>query len=208
MEQDRRGLEFVAEHGTPWERWRARRLLGAAEPLPPDWAAAQNLDGGWPSREFRGGLSNMGTTSVTLMRMAFTGIGQSPEAGRTVEFLWRVQREDGRWTEDPAQAAYAPPAWNAPGSLAVDLWETANNAAVLGALRFASDPRVRRAVDWVEAHAREDGTFPGYHHTAYAMASVRSGRGEAARAERYLGVARRVLEQSARSDWFDTMDLT
>ncbi len=74
-------------------------------------------------------MSNLGSTSVSLLRMICSGLGGSAECRATVEYLRRTQQPDGRWTEDPAQYEANPPEWNRPGDLAVDLWETANNAA-------------------------------------------------------------------------------
>lgn len=45
--QDQAAIEWVQEHGAPFERWRVRRLLGVDEPLPAGWAEGQNPDGGW-----------------------------------------------------------------------------------------------------------------------------------------------------------------
>ncbi|MBY6276216.1 prenyltransferase/squalene oxidase repeat-containing protein [Symbiobacterium thermophilum] len=205
---DAMALEYVMQNGTPWERWRARRLLGSAGPLPPDWADRQNPDGGWRSREFSSPVSNMGTTSVTLMRTIWCGLGDSPECRATVEYLRRTQQPDGRWTEDPAQYGANPPEWNRPGDLAVDLWETANNAACLCALGLAQDPVTEKAVAWLRANRREDGTFPGYIHTTYAMAAVCHMRGEGVEAERYLADSLRILHKFKDESWFDVMDLT
>lgn len=206
--QDTLALEYILQHGTTWEQWRAKRLTGSAEPPPAGWAERQNPDGGWRSREFNSPVSNMGSTSVSLMRMIWSGLADTPECRATVAFLRRTQQEDGRWTEDPAQYGANPPEWNRPGDLHVDLWETANNAACLCALGLAGDPVTERAVAWMEANRREDGRFPGYLSTTHAMAAVYHMRGQARAAERYLDDSLRFLRQYRHEPWFDVMDLT
>lgn len=165
------------------------------------------MEDGWGSREFNAKVSNMGTTSVTLMRMVFTGLGNTIEAKKTIDYLWDVQLPDGRWTEDAAQLDGHPPEWNMPGVVEVDLWEIANNTAVLAAVGYQYDSRIEKAVKWVEQHAREDGTFPGYLATTLAMASAQWTRDDKDKAEKYLRAAQSVLEKNLHKEWFDTMDL-
>lgn len=208
QQPDRFALEYVIQNGTPWEVWRAQRLLGLSGPLPPGWAEKQNPDGGWQSREFASPVSNMGTTSVMLMRMVHSGLGETEACRRTVAYLWKTQKADGRWTEDPVQSGALPPEWNEPGDETVDLWETANNAACLAALGFRADPRLQRAVAWVQAHARADGAFPGYLATTHAMAAVCHMLGQYPDADRYLEAALALLQRCRTADWFDVMDLT
>lgn len=205
---DAMALDDVIRHGTAWERWRAQRLLGSAQPPPPGWAGRQNPDGGWRSREYSSPVSNMGSTSVTLMRMIWRGLGGSAECAATLDYLRRTQQPDGRWTEDPAQYGANPPEWNRPGDLHVDLWETANNAACLCALGLVTDPATEKAVGWLEANRREDGSYPGYLATTYAMAAVCHMRDQAAAAQRYLRDSLGFLHRFRKEPWFDVMDLT
>jgi hypothetical protein len=74
-----KGLDYVLENGTELERWNAKRLLNVNEELPSSWAAKQNQDGGWNSKEFKSTVSNMGTTSVTLMRLLLGSYQQNAE---------------------------------------------------------------------------------------------------------------------------------
>ena len=61
---------------------------------------------------------------------------------------------------------------------------------------------------WLRANRRDDGTFPGYIHTTYAMAAVCHMRGEAAEAERCLTHSLQILQRCKDQPWFDVMDLT
>jgi len=206
--KDSLALEYILKNGTTWEQWRAKRLMGSTEPPPAGWAERQNPDGGWRSREFMSPVSNMGSTSVSLMRMVWSGLGDTPECRATVAFLRRTQQPDGRWTEDPAQYGANPPAWNRPGDLTVALWATANTAACLCALGLAHDPATEKAVAWMEANRPADGVFPGYLSTTHAMAAAYHMRGQRSEAERHLSDSLHILFEYRDEPWFDVMDLT
>ncbi len=206
---DRKALEFVAQKGGPFEVWRARRLLGAREPLGvAAVTAGQNLDGGWRKRGEEGGgpQSNTGMTTMSLLDLVFCRLGNNPAARKTVDYLWRTQKADGRWTEDPAQTDLPP--WNLAGNVNVDIWETANICVSLLALGLGPNPRVSRAIEWVQSRGEKDGVFPGYNHATFAMAAARNLRGENVAARRHLDASVRILKESRDEDWFDTMELT
>ncbi|HWI65960.1 MAG TPA: hypothetical protein VNT75_29375 [Symbiobacteriaceae bacterium] len=205
---DRATLEFVIAKGEAFDQYRAHRLLnGPDTPAPAGWAEDQTPEGGWRSREMKYRGPNMGRTSVVLMTLNVAGLIQTPEGQRTVAFLWGAQQPDGRWTEDPAQLADTPPEWNRPGDVSVDCWETANVAAGLAAAGYARDPRLERALAWLNAHVGHEGRFPGYIHGTFAMAALHALRDEQAQADHYLAASLQVLRSYEKESWFDVMDL-
>lgn len=203
-----KGLNYVFENGTDLEKWHAKQLLNIKEELPPHWASKQNHDGGWNSKEFNNTVSNMGSTSVTLMRLIFFKLQHLDEVNMTVDFLWNTQQNDGRWGENPKQYKDNPPEWNKPGDLKVEVWETANNLASLSALGYTNDRRVIKGIEWVESKEIESGRFPGYIHTTHAMAAVKFLQEEYEASEKYMEQSHRFLEQNKHKDWFDIMDVT
>ncbi|MBY0030897.1 hypothetical protein H7K20_27995 [Priestia aryabhattai] len=202
-----KGLDYVLENGNELERWNAKRLSNVNEELPLNWTAKQNQDGGWNSKEFKSTVSNMGTTSVTLMRLIFFKLQQLYEIKKTVDFLWSSQQEDGRWGENPDQYKDDPPEWNKPGDLKVEIWETANNLASLSNLGYTNDSRVLRGIQWVESHKTASGQFPGYIHTTHAMAAVKFLQKDYEASEKYMEQSYQFLNQNKHKDWFDVMDL-
>lgn len=104
-----RAVDFVLEHGNPWERWRMRRLLGEQRPLPPGWAMRQKPDGGWAPRHWPH-LSELSTSIRQLLALVWLSLGDRAESVRTAAYLEAVQHGDGRWSDRSAPAAGGRPA--------------------------------------------------------------------------------------------------
>jgi squalene-hopene/tetraprenyl-beta-curcumene cyclase len=107
-------------------------------------ARAQRYDGSFGSVWFR--EATAGTASV-LEALADCGLAHVPMAERALAHLLRSQNDDGGWAGLRGQVSTAEEtAW-----------------AVLAVLRFPLDDNsrsaVRRAIDWLVAHQRADGTW-------------------------------------------------
>jgi hypothetical protein len=95
-------IEYVKQTGSSLERWAVTKLLNKEISLPKNWAMSQNEDGGWRNESTVSEYSHMGTTAITLLQLILWGLEESHETENTINFLWKVQQEDGRWTENPA----------------------------------------------------------------------------------------------------------
>ncbi|NLN19721.1 MAG: terpene cyclase/mutase family protein [Firmicutes bacterium] len=194
MDKNSLAIEQILAQGDPALRWRAARMMRGESRLPQmEVIARQNADGGARCPFAETPVSSVGATSRMLCAMAFWGVGDSEECCRGVEFAWKHQQPDGRWTEAPVPGS-SPPPWFMPGHLPVDLWVTANMVAALAALGYCDDPRLRKAIEWVERHVQPDGGFPGYIHTTFGMASVHYRMGAMDRAEPHLRHALAFLQ--------------
>lgn len=201
-------IEYIKQNGSTLEKWAAMKLLKNETRLPENWSVDQNDDGGWKNRSTISGYSHMGTTAITLLQLILWGLKESPETKKTIEFLWSIQQAEGRWTENPALKKEDMAEYNTPGDVKVDLWVTANNLASLCVLGYKDDPRVLKAINWVEQLDNGDGTFPGYIHTTYAMAAIMWFINEFEKAEKYLQASLNYLHKYKNEEWYDTMELT
>ncbi|GEL76086.1 prenyltransferase/squalene oxidase repeat-containing protein [Tenuibacillus multivorans] len=200
-------LDYVMNNGTPIERWAAEKFDNPEATLPEDWSKKQNPDGGWRSKEMPSDLSNMGTTSVTLMRLIFWNLEHRDEVNNTVQYLWENQQHDGRWGEDPNQLKDSPPEWNLPNNLDVDLWETANNLASLASIGYTNDEKVLKGKNWVYKHRLPNGELPGYIHATHAMGALSFTIGDRGKFEKHMEASKKFFLENKHKDWFDVMEL-
>jgi len=180
---------FVAQHGTPIERARLHALLDnvAAHEAPPELAALQNPDGGFPFELRTGNPSALYHTAQALDWLRDLGQHGSETARGAYAFIRSRQRRRGLWRESDELRRFELPLWMDPESAAGDIYTTALcGAAVIpsGEGDLAAD----RAIAWLQTQQGRDGLLQGFkvHASSLAVPVFAHSLGQEARATRRL----------------------
>ena len=167
-----RARTFVETHGTPIERARLLAVLEGITPrdVPPELAALQNPDGGFPYDLRTGQPSTLNHTATVLQWLTELGQGESPTAKGAYAFVLSRQTPRGIWREGPEIRALPIPLWMDPDSAAGDVYTTALCTGIL----YDHDEAglaIDRAVVWLQAHQGRDGLLEGFKvHASYLAA--------------------------------------
>ena len=170
-----KAIRFVEENGTELEKYRLRYLLGKekSKEFPLKYLRElQNDDGGFPYEGEKGKLSSVNFTSVNLSLMIELGLTESDICRKTLEYLTRVQGEDGSWDENQAINQYNPPFWNTPGDLKTKMWLTVSISNYLIRLGYTESEAVRKATRFLLNHRDEKGKFAGFLHSTWISVGV------------------------------------
>jgi prenyltransferase beta subunit len=168
-------IRFVEENGTELEKYRLNYLLSKEknDEIPLRYLRRlQNDDGGFPYNSEKGKLSSVNSTSVNLSRMTELGLAESDVCRKTVEYLLRIQHEDGSWDENQATNQYNPPFWNTPGDLKTKMWLTASITNHLIQLGYRESEAIRRATRFLLKNRGEEGKFAGFLHSTWISVGV------------------------------------
>lgn len=162
---------FIAQHGTPLERARlaAREQKGAPHDVPPELAALQNPDGGFPYELQTGRPSALNHTALALQWLQELRLSGSATAGGAYAFLLSRQIRRGIWRESTDLQAFSLPLWMDPESAAGDVYTTALCARTLLG-RPDADLALDRAVAWLQTHQGRDGLLEGFKAPASWLA--------------------------------------
>jgi len=170
-----KAIHFIEENGTELEKYRLDFLLGKKrdEAIPLTCLKRlQNDDGGFPYSDEKDKLSGVNSTNVKLSLMIELGLTKSEVCRKTIEYLMKIQNEDGRWDENEAINQYNPPFWNIPGDLKTQMWLTASITNELIQLNYAESEAVRRATEFLLENRNEEGTFSGFLHSTWISVGV------------------------------------
>ena len=168
-------ISFVEENGTEIEMYRLKYLLTKEkdDEVPLSYLQGlQNKDGGFPYNHKKGNLSSVNGTNLNLSLMIEFGLTESDVCRKTLEYLLRVQGEDGSWDENPAINQYNPPFWNTPGDLKVKSWLTASILNDLIQLSYRESEAVGKATQFLLKHRDKDGKFFGFLHATWISVGV------------------------------------
>jgi hypothetical protein len=159
-----RALKFVDRFGTMLERYRAEYLFQSVRddevPLR-HLRRLQNEDGGFPYNLEAGRPSSVNETSGMLSLVAELDLGESDVGQRAVNYLFRVQRSDGGWDENPEISQFNPPRWDTPNSLNTRMWLTGDVTVHLVQLGYAESQHVKQAREFLLSHMDEKGKVEG-----------------------------------------------
>ena len=123
-----RGLNFINQHASGHTRAIGNAIVNpeyvdeALKELQP----FQNADGGWRGMDsdMQGPISTISNTWVAMQWLSWLGQKDSESMNRTIDFLKKVQAENGYWDEPDEILKYDPPPWMIPGDYANQLWLT------------------------------------------------------------------------------------
>lgn len=166
---------FVEEHGSVLERYRLHFLVdGERDDVVPFryFSKIQNEDGGFPYDGERGRLSCINDTSLNLRLMIELDLGVSNSCQKAVDYLLRMQGEDGSWSMSEALTQYNPPFWLTPNDPKTTMWLTANVTHQLVRLGYASSRAVQKAAQFLLRNRGSDGKFAGYLHSTWISIGV------------------------------------
>ncbi len=158
-----RAREFVERHGALLERARLAALRDGLPPkeVPPELAALQNPDGGFPYELQPSRPSSLNHTAVALRWLRELHLSGSPAAGGAYAFILSRQTRRGIWRESAELQAFSLPLWMDPESAAGDVYTTALCARTLVA-HVDAGLALDRAVIWLQAHQGHDGLLEGF----------------------------------------------
>lgn len=170
-----KAVSFVEERGTALERYTLNFFLGKERndeiPLR-HLRMLQQENGGFPYNDEEGKASCVNAASNNLSLMLELGLERSDVCRKAVEYLFRVQGEDGSWSENEAIKRYDPPFWDSPNDLRTTLWLTANITNLLVQMGYKNSPSVRKAVGFLLKNRDNEGKFGGFLHTTWISVGV------------------------------------
>jgi hypothetical protein len=157
-------FKFIDRFGSTLERYRAEYLFksGRDDEVPLRYLRRlQNEDGGFPYNLEAGKPSSVNETSGMLSLVAELDLGESGVGQKAVNYLFRIQRSDGGWDENPDISQFSPPRWDAPNSLNTRMWLTGDVTVHLVQLGYAETQHVKRAREFLLNHMDEKGKVEG-----------------------------------------------
>ena len=195
----------MEQHGSPIERARLAVLLGGTAPhdVPPELAALQNPDGGFPYDLQTGRPSTLNHTTLALQWLRDLELGESEPANGAYAFILSRQTRRGIWREAPEILAFNPPLWMDAESVAGDVYTTALCAGALLDHENAA-LAVDRALAWLQTQQGRDGLLEGFklHASWLAVPSFAELLGQNARPTRRLVAG---LGEALSDEWTPAM---
>jgi len=170
-----KAVAFVEENGSGFEKYLLRFLLGKerSDEIPLQYfRGLQNRDGGFPYNNAKGKASCVSVTNSHFDVMIELKLTDSEVFRKTVEYLLRVQNEDGSWSESDEIKRYDPPFWDLPGDLKTSMWLTADITNHLMQAGFKESQVVRRAAGFLLSNRDEEGKFAGYLQATWISVGV------------------------------------
>ena len=156
---------FVENNGTEIEKYRLSFLLGKErdDRIPLTYLKGlQNSDGGFPYNNQKDRPSCINATCVDLSLVIELGLESSDVSRKVVDYLFKVQRNDGSWTENEEIKQYDPPFWDLPNDLNTTMWLTANTASLLMQLGYRNSRVVEKAAEFLLMNRDNSGKFAGF----------------------------------------------
>jgi len=170
-----RAVAFVEANGKTLERYRLRFLLGTQRndeiPLK-HFTNLQNRDGGFPHKDMKGLTSCVNDTNNNLHLMHELELAKSDVCRKTVEYLSKIQRDDGSWNENDSIRHYNPPIWDRPDNPNTALWLTADIANVLIQLDCKDSTAIQKAVTFLLNNRDKNGKFAGPLHSTWISVGI------------------------------------
>jgi len=192
-----KAVSFVESNGTALEKYRLHFLLGKERnddvPLR-HLRELQNQDGGFPYKDEKGRVSCANDTNNILHIMVELELNKSDVCRKTVEYLFKIQKEDGSWSENEKIKAYNPPFWDMPNNPNTTMWLTADIAHVLIQLGYSNFPAVQKATTFLLKNRDNEGKFAGPLHSTWISIGV-FGRLEGSNSD-IVKKALKVIEQN------------
>jgi len=160
-----KAADFVENSGTAIEKYRLSFLLSKErnDRIPLTYLRElQNNDGGFPYNNQKDMLSCINATDVNLSLIIELGLESSDVSRKVVDYLFKVQGNDGSWTENEGIKQYAPPFWDLPNDLNTTIWLTASTASLLMQLGYQNSRVVEKAAEFLLRNRDNHGRFAGF----------------------------------------------
>jgi len=165
----------VEAHGSEVEKYRVHLLLGNERndeiPLR-HLRSLQNNDGGFPYSDERGKATCVNDTNNNLHLITELELDKSDVCKKTVEYLFKIQKEDGSWSENEAIKAYIPPFWDMPNNPNTTMWLTADITNVLVQLSYKNSLAVKKAIAFLLKNRDNNGKFAGPLHSTWISIGI------------------------------------
>jgi len=170
-----KAVRFVEANGTALEKYRVHFLLGTERndeiPLL-HMRNLQNKDGGFPYNDEKGRSSCVNDTNNNLHIMIELDLDKSDACRKTVEYLLRIQGEEGSWSENEAIRQYNPPFWDMPNNPRTVMWLTADITNALIQLGYGNSTAVQKATSFLLKNRDDEGKFAGPLHSTWISIGV------------------------------------
>jgi prenyltransferase beta subunit len=148
-----RGLNFINENGSDDTRAFALAIVNpdtvdeALKKLQP----FQNTDGGWRGMDsdMKGPISTISCTWVAMQRLSWLEQKDAECLMRTVDFIKKVQNENGSWDESEEILKYDPPPWYVPGVYENQIWLTSAICCQLMEINKTSEVNFKAAIEFL-----------------------------------------------------------
>ena len=113
----------------------------------------QNADGGWRGMDsdMKGPVSTISCTWVAMQWLSCLNQLDSECLKKTVDFLKKVQNENGYWDEPEAIVEYDPPPWMVPGEYENQLWLTSAICCQLLEINKTAEVNFNMAIEFLRA---------------------------------------------------------
>lgn len=184
-----RARSYVMEYGSSLERARLHSLLdgAAGDVVPPEIAALQNPDGGFPFELQTGNPSSLYHTAHMLDSLHDLRQHDSAIAAGAYAFVLSRQKRRGIWRESDELRRFELPLWMDPESAAGDVYTTALCGATV-VTSGEADLAIDRAIVWLQTQQGRDGLLHGFklHASSLAVSLFAHGLGQEARPTRRL----------------------
>jgi hypothetical protein len=170
-----KAIAFMERNGTPIEKYRLHFLLGKEidDNVPLRYLAdLQNEDGGFPYDNEKGKISCVSSTYANLDVMVELNLMNSQVFRRAADYLAKIQKEDGSWSENDEIRQYDPPFWDLPRDLKTSMWLTADIANYFIRSGCRESQPVQRAAAFLRGNRDEEGKFAGFLHSTWISIAV------------------------------------
>lgn len=107
----------------------------------------QNEDGGSPYDLEKGKDSGISETCSVLSILSELNLLDYDIAKKSIKYLLKKQKNEGRWSENLEILKYDPPPWNIPEDLKCDMWLTAEIALKR---QLTSLPKTRKMISFLD----------------------------------------------------------
>ena len=127
-ERIKRGLDYINANGSDHTKAIGNAIVNpdTVDEALIELRPFQNADGGWRGMDsdMKGPVSTISCTWVAMQWLSCLNQLDSECLKKTVDFLKKVQNENGYWDEPEAIVEYDPPPWMVPGEYENQLWLT------------------------------------------------------------------------------------
>jgi len=159
-------VSYILQTGNPFHKLKLFLILNSQleeqQKLVKQLRSLQNPDGGWPWQLQEGKPSGISQTSRTLELILEAGENKDLNtAKRSAAFLFKMQREDGGWSENPELREIIPQKWSWI-STQHSGYQTGDAVNALIEAGYSNDARVAKAVNFLYRAQNEEGGWPSY----------------------------------------------
>ena len=162
-----RGLDFINKNGSGHTKAIGNAIVNpdTVDEALKELLPFQNADGGWRGMDsdMKGPISTISCTWVAMQWLSWLNLKDSECLKRTIDFIKKVQYENGSWDEPEAILEYDPPPWMIPGEYENQLWLTSAICCQLMEINKTAEVNFNAAIEFLRA-GWDGKRFPGASH--------------------------------------------